>query len=227
MSQVAISGNASGTGTLTIASPNTNSNYTLTLPTQTGTFIGSDSSGYVTNSTNGNGSGIYQGYQYYRLNSNSVGANATGAQNVFGVGVTLVGSTVYEIEIVFAISKTAGTTSHTISFGFGGTATLNNIAYMGPFNINTVSSLGVAGGAYTFTANVASIVALTGAITSANYYLMATFKGTVSVNAGGTFIPQYSLSAAPGGAYTTLLGSYVKIAAIGASGANTSIGTWA
>ena len=39
MSQVAISGNASGTGTLTIAAPNTNSNYTLTLPTQTGTVM--------------------------------------------------------------------------------------------------------------------------------------------------------------------------------------------
>ena len=39
MSQVAISGNASGTGTLTIASPNTNSNYTLTLPALTGTIL--------------------------------------------------------------------------------------------------------------------------------------------------------------------------------------------
>ena len=39
MSQVAISGNASGTGTLTIAAPNTNSNFTLTLPQNTGTLI--------------------------------------------------------------------------------------------------------------------------------------------------------------------------------------------
>ena len=39
MSQVAISGNASGTGTLTIASPNTNSNYTLNLPAATGTVM--------------------------------------------------------------------------------------------------------------------------------------------------------------------------------------------
>jgi len=38
MSQVAISGNASGTGVFTIASPNSNSNYTLTLPTATGTL---------------------------------------------------------------------------------------------------------------------------------------------------------------------------------------------
>jgi hypothetical protein len=39
MSQVAISGNASGTGTLTIAAPNTNSNYTLNLPAAAGTVM--------------------------------------------------------------------------------------------------------------------------------------------------------------------------------------------
>jgi hypothetical protein len=47
MSQVAISGNASGTGTLTIAAPNTNSNYTLTLPQNTGTLISTASAGTV------------------------------------------------------------------------------------------------------------------------------------------------------------------------------------
>ena len=47
MSQVAISGNASGTGTLTIAAPNTNSNYTLTLPTNTGTLISTKTAGTV------------------------------------------------------------------------------------------------------------------------------------------------------------------------------------
>jgi hypothetical protein len=47
MSQVAISGNASGTGTLTIAAPNTNSNYTLTLPTLTGTILTNKTAGTV------------------------------------------------------------------------------------------------------------------------------------------------------------------------------------
>lgn len=47
MSQVAISGNASGTGTLTISAPNTNSNYTLTLPQNTGTLISTKSAGTV------------------------------------------------------------------------------------------------------------------------------------------------------------------------------------
>ena len=47
MSQVAISGNASGTGTLTIAAPNTNSNYTLTLPEVTGTVLTNKTAGTV------------------------------------------------------------------------------------------------------------------------------------------------------------------------------------
>jgi len=47
MSQVAISGNASGTGTLTIAAPNTNSNYTLTLPALTGTILTNKTAGTV------------------------------------------------------------------------------------------------------------------------------------------------------------------------------------
>lgn len=41
MSQVKISGNASGTGILTVAAPNTNTDYTLTLPAETGTVLSS------------------------------------------------------------------------------------------------------------------------------------------------------------------------------------------
>jgi hypothetical protein len=63
--------------------------------------------------------------------------------------------------------------------------------------------------------------------TSTTYYQTYLLKGTVSINAGGTFIPQYTLSAAPGGAYTTAIGSYFKLSPMSASGANTSIGTWA
>lgn len=49
MSQVKISGNASGTGIFTIASPNSNSNYTLTLPTATTTVVGTDATQAFTN----------------------------------------------------------------------------------------------------------------------------------------------------------------------------------
>jgi hypothetical protein len=47
MSQVRVSGNASGTGVFTIASPNSNSNQTLTLPDSSGTFLTTASAGTV------------------------------------------------------------------------------------------------------------------------------------------------------------------------------------
>jgi hypothetical protein len=47
MSQVRVSGNASGTGIFTVAAPNTNTNYTLTLPTATGTLLSTASAGTV------------------------------------------------------------------------------------------------------------------------------------------------------------------------------------
>lgn len=170
--------------------------------------------------------GIIPTEQFYRLNADLVGANATGAQNVFGVGVTLAAATVYEFEMVSTLVKSAGVTSHTISASIGGTATLNNIFNFALYGVNTsVIPVGMTG-AFAITNSNAAII-FTGAITSAAYTFALAMKGTVSINAGGTFIPQYSLSAAPGGAYSTVAGSYMKIKPIGVSGANTSVGTWA
>ena len=186
------------------------------------------SSPIIAATTQGTQRGIVPNQQYYRLDSGLAGSNVNTAQNIFGVGCTLSSSTVYEFEILFGISKSAGTTSHTISVGFGGTGTLNNIIYninwnySGTFNSNISSATSIQSIIQTATATV-----LTTAITNAAECFYAVIKGTVSVNAGGTFIPQYTLSAAPGGAYTTQAGSYMRIAPIGASGANTNVGTWA
>jgi len=68
---------------------------------------------------------------------------------------------------------------------------------------------------------------ITGATASAVATTFANIKGIVSVNGGGTFTPQYTLSAAPGGAYSTMANSYFLIYPIGASGANISVGAWA
>lgn len=51
MSQVRVSGNASGTGVLTVTSPNTNSNQTLTLPDATTTLVGTDATQTLSNKT--------------------------------------------------------------------------------------------------------------------------------------------------------------------------------
>tara|TARA_R110000868_G_scaffold388743_1_gene657803 strand:+ start:1176 stop:2030 length:855 start_codon:yes stop_codon:yes gene_type:complete len=170
---------------------------------------------------------MVNGTQYYRLDSAYVGSNATGAQSIFNVGVTLSASTVYEFEAVCAFSKTAGTTSHTFALGFGGTASINNIAYQA---YNSLSATAFSTVEQTTTASfiqVATSSVLTGASTGAFRSYVFLLKGTVSINAGGTFIPQYTLSAAPGGAYSTAIGSYIKIYPLGASGAANNIGSWA
>jgi hypothetical protein len=172
--------------------------------------------------------GIVPTQQYYRLNADLAGANATGAQSLFGVGATLSSSTVYEFEIMFALIKSAGTTSHTMGLGFGGTATLNNIQWQFSGIYSTITNnIGSAAAITAVYGSTASNTTVTNGTTAASVILWGLTKGVVSVNAGGTFIPQYTLSAAPGGAYTTPVNSFIRIAPIGASGSNTNVGTWA
>ncbi len=168
--------------------------------------------------------GVIVGAQYYRLNAVYVGSNVNTAQSVLGVGVTLSTATVYAFEGVYMLSKTAGTTSHTVGTGFGGTATLNNIGY---------NAVGYQGGSALIATNNGSLLAtsatptaVTSSGASATAFATLQIKGTVSVSGGGTFIPQYILSAAPGGAYSTVAGSYFLIYPIGTSGSNTSVGAW-
>lgn len=252
MTILSLSGDPNGTGTVTIAAPNTNTSRTINLPDVSPTagaetvltstnlvlpsaaLVATPVSGKIENTgtiltatPTGGGRGIIPAEQFYRLDTNLVGANATGAQSLFGVGVTLQSNTVYEFEISVALTKTAGTTSHTIGFGFSGTVTTNNFLYsssgVGVANASAGASVGTPYGSFSTTlANVNTNFTTT---TAAVSYL-ALIKGVISVNAAGTFIPQYSLSAAPGGAYSTVAGSYIKIKAIGTAGANTSVGAW-
>jgi len=173
--------------------------------------------------------GVVPGAQFFRLDSSLAGANVNTAQSVFGVGVTLSSSTVYAFEATYVFTKSAGTTSHTFSIGFGGAATINNIGYEALYAYSATTLTPGNGSANSMLSYIAtaSSTQLNSGITSAAVYQQIVIKGIVSVNSGGTFTPQYTLSAAPGGAYTTAANSYFLIYPIGASGANVNVGTWA
>jgi hypothetical protein len=171
---------------------------------------------------------------YYRLNTAVAGSNVTTVQSVFGVGVTLTASTVYAFEAFYIFTKTLGGTVHNVQTLFGGTATLNNILYGGSGTFIGGSTMPTSGnsGSQNIVSPMSDSATATGVnitpnVSNASATVIAQLRGTVSVNAGGTFIPQYQLTAAPGGGYTTAIGSYFHLYPIGASGSNNSAGTWA
>lgn len=180
------------------------------------------------NTAQGTQRGIIPGAQFFRLNSDLAGANVTTAQSVFGVSVTLSTSTIYAFEAMYYLNKTAGATAHTVGIGFGGSATLNNILWDAIGFDGTATLPQRATGSIAMVASAtATSQTFSGSIASGAETIVANIKGIVSINGGGTFTPQYTLSAAPGGAYSTMANSYFLIYPIGASGANISVGAWA
>ncbi len=173
--------------------------------------------------------GVIPGMQFFQVNSSIAGLNATGAQSVFGVSVSLSASTVYAFEAAYYMNKTAGATSHTVGLGFGGTATINSIFWNAlGFDTTSAIPLRVTGaGLQQVTSNSLANIVWSGGIANSAANFVANVKGTISVNAAGTFTPQYTLSAAPGGAYSAMPCSYFLIYPIGASGSNVNVGTWA
>jgi hypothetical protein len=177
---------------------------------------------------NGTAWPLVPGEMIYRLNADYVGLATTAAQSVFGVGITLASSTVYQFEALYAFSKTATASAHNINSQFGGTATLNNIAYTMVSSASAITSFidTVNGSSFIAYIQTAASSNFAGPTAVANIWKITHVRGTVSVNLGGTFIPQYNTSVAVG-PYTMAAGSYFKIAPIGVANANTNIGGWA
>jgi hypothetical protein len=106
MSQVAISGNASGTGTLTIAAPNTNSNFTLTLPTATTELVGTDATQTLTNKTIQGGA----------ITSGTAVASTSGTS----IDFTGIPSWVKRITVMFSSVSLSGASSYLVQIGTSG-----------------------------------------------------------------------------------------------------------
>jgi hypothetical protein len=177
----------------------------------------------------------YPGYlpqYYYQLQVPYVGRQITTAQGVFGVGVdgrglgiTLNAQTTYRFTAQYAFAKLSGATSHNFAIGFGGTATLNSISYFVLTNYNQTSFITAPTLTSTPFIQTATSTVIVNGIASASVYFTLFIEGTVNIAAGGTFVPQYTLSADPLGAYSTQPGSFISIYPVAAAGAM-SAGAW-
>jgi hypothetical protein len=167
--------------------------------------------------------GIVPGMQYYCLQSGYSFTSGTTSVALYGVGVTLSSSTVYAFEGLFVLYRATSTTS-IARLNFAGTATLNNILYQthSVFNPDTIPQVDSNNNMAVINTAAVTPISISASVNT----ITAFISGTVSVNAGGTFIPQYSQSA-NGGTTTNQAGSYFRIYPIGASGSNVNVGTWA
>jgi hypothetical protein len=214
--------NGSTSGYTELSAPAVAGNNTLILPANNGI----NTQSIVTDGSGNLGFQWSGGSLYYRLNSDVVGANVTTAQSMFGVGVTLASNTIYLFDYCATLYRSGATTSHRIGIGFGGAATVNNF-FMNAVG-GTWNALPTTGGstlqANTWNSVTSSLFSGTSVASPQTFQFQA--NGSVSINVGGTFIPQYTLSAAPGSAYSTIAGSYIRFTPVGSSGSNSSQGTW-
>lgn len=160
------------------------------------------------------------------LLGNFTGADVNTAQPVFAAAqdtLSIETDTTYEFEAEYFITRAAGTTSHTTAVLFGGTATFDAIRYVADVSNPTGNVLGAVS---RIRGDGATALTLTAANTSATENLSITLKGRIRTNVGGTLIPQFQFSAAPGGAPTVQSGSAFRIWPIG-NDQVTAIGPWA
>jgi hypothetical protein len=174
---------------------------------------------------------------YYRVGSAYTGSASTAAQSVLGAGtsVTVTSSTIYSFEGFFGIFRSSAPTSTvTLALQFGGSATVHNIAYTLTFYTDT-SYTSINQKCDTLFITTAGATPTLGSQAgppspdTSTYYRIF-ISGTVNINAGGKFGPQYKLSST-GGAYTTSVGSWFKMTPLtisSGSGASAiaSSGTW-
>jgi len=169
--------------------------------------------------------GVIPGMQYYRLNADRIGLNQATTQTVFGVGVALSASTVYEFEGLYLFTRLSGgtTTTQNMGAGFTYSGTVGNFGacYRGQLS----SANGSNSNDLVLSATSITPVACTTGFSSTIGYSVLFLKGTISTSTAGTLNPQYITSAAAG-AWTLLLGSYFNIFPIGTAGSSIQVGAW-
>lgn len=149
------------------------------------------------------------------LAANGTGQNVATAQPWFPTGssITVKANTAYRFRGTLIITRTAGTTAHTTSLLFGGTAAVGNILYSFISN-SGLDVLGLnnrTGGS----AVVAIAVQVKASDSVATEQIAINVEGIVRITTGGTFIPQFQYSAAPGGVPTIGVNTFFEMEEIG------------
>jgi hypothetical protein len=141
---------------------------------------------------------------------NTAPTNVNTAQSVFSSGqstFTATAATSYQFEAEYEIDST-GATSNSLGVLFGGTATFTSIGYDAIATNGTTST--TASATSGSRGSAATLLTVTPAVAAATQRLVK-LRGTLRVNAGGTIIPEFQYSAAPGAAPVVRSNSYFRL----------------
>lgn len=158
------------------------------------------------------------------LTADASGSNVNTAQPWFPTNgaVAVRASTSYIFRGRFWSTRAAGSTSHTTGISFGGTATLTDITWWGLCKEGDTAAIADAD---LVVANTAANTNVKAASTSTTENILLWVEGIVRVNGAGTFIPQFTYSAAPGGAPSIKEGTMFLLYPAGSNTVDT-LGTW-
>lgn len=260
--------NSAAGGSVTIIEPSTASDYNIVMPPASGNVVVNPvpagttnaaplifSSGSLLTTPNagameydgtalyytplGTQRGLIPGMQFYSHPlSGRTGENSTANQSILGVGFSVSANTMYQFQGRFNFFKTAGATSHTMNFSWGGTALFRNNRITTNMLVQSSTSgytpYAAARAIYSLVQEVPTSTVVTSALANAFTTINLLVDGVFIANSSGTVIPQYALSAAPGGAYTHSAGNYLAVWPVSRptliagydTAANVSIGTW-
>ena len=179
----------------------------------------SEATGIAGRGITASGTGYIPAYMFASQTSTNSLSDINTVQAIFASGFdvfTLAASTSYFFEGMYIFDH--GATSHSVglSFELGGGASVTSIAYnttcwVTASNTNTASQTT---NMITQTTNTA--VNAAGSNATERIY----FSGIIRMNAGGTVTPSVTFSAAPGGAPTTGINSYIRFTPIGSNTIN-------
>lgn len=201
---------------------------TQTVPSTPGAGVGKgafDSVLLTWTSVDSNGNQhFYSPFWLSTTTGDFTGTNVNTPQPVFNTTedvITLPATSSFRMTGIYHI-HTTGTTSHQLGILFGGTATLTSIGYSAD---STNAATEVTGAGSRIWIAVATVINITPATATATHHTVQ-IDGIVRTNAGGTFIPQYQWSAAPGVAGVTLANSFIQLEYMGLN-TRAAVGPWA
>jgi hypothetical protein len=148
--------------------------------------------------------------------------NITTAQSAFAAAndnLAVLGATTYRFRAVFKLNT--GATSHTTSFGLGGTATFTSISYSSRATSSAANTLATTQQRRVDTAAAAVLTAASTAVTTD-----IEIEGIMRINAAGTIIPQITFSAGPTGTCEVAVNSFFELEPVG-SNTVAAVGPWA